>query len=164
MSVSPTDEVFATDCEHRRVHVFAANGTLLRTWQLPPNPAGTYPDIYGIAVAKEGELVIADRSSQCLLVVRPDGEVLRTLGSNGAGAGQLLFPRGLAVTPSGSEVVVTEAGNHRVQVFRLSDGAFLRMWGTLGSNPGQFMYPCGVHIGPNGEVACFIEKENTQRA
>ncbi len=156
MSVSPTDEVFATDCENRRVHVLAANGTLLHTWQLPPNPVGSYPEIYGIAVAKEGELVVGDRSNHCLLVVRPDGEVLRTWGLEGAG--QLSFPRDLAVTNDG-EVVVTEDGNHRVQVFRLSDGAFLRRWGTKGSNPGQFLYPRGVHIDSNGEVACLIEKK-----
>ncbi len=39
--------------------------------------------------------------------------------------------------------MVTEWGNHRVQVFA-ANGAFVRKWGSLGSGHGQFARPRGV--------------------
>ena len=45
-----------------------------------------------------------------------DGTFVRQWGSEGAGPGQFSRPAGVAVV--GDEVIVGDAGNHRVQVFK----------------------------------------------
>lgn len=39
--------------------------------------------------------------------------------------------------------IVTDSGNHRIQVFN-SSGQFLFKFGSKGSSVGQFNYPCGI--------------------
>jgi DNA-binding beta-propeller fold protein YncE len=46
---------------------------------------------------------------------------------------------GIAVS-RGGHLFVTDAYNHRVQVFT-REGQFIRMWGSKGKGPGQFMHP-----------------------
>jgi DNA-binding beta-propeller fold protein YncE len=46
-----------------------------------------------------------------------DGACLRTIGSRGSGNGQFESPRDVAVDLSG-RIIVTDAGNNRVQIFK----------------------------------------------
>lgn len=95
----------------------------------------------------------------------------QVIGSGvGTAAGQLSFPRNMAVAADGT-VYVADSGNHRIQVFA-PDGTFLRAWGSScelyteglpgcidpdGDGPlqvgdGQMREPWGIAIGPNGNV------------
>jgi len=71
-------------------------------------------------------------------------------GTWGSGPGQLDIPGAIA-TDSDGNVLVTEVGNDRVQVFD-ADGQSLRTWGTNGSDNGQFTDPGGVAVGRSGYV------------
>ena len=74
----------------------------------------------------------------------------RRWGSEGAGPGQFRYPQGLAVS-SGGDIVVCDADNTRVQVFR-ADGTFVREWGTYGTAPGQFQDPHSASVSSADEV------------
>ncbi len=52
-----------------------------------------------------------------------------SVGMPGTAAGQLNFPRAVAVDAEG-RIYVADSGNNRVQVFN-ADGTFLRQWGSL---------------------------------
>lgn len=54
-----------------------------------------------------------------ILVLQPDGSPARTIGSRGAGRGQLLFPRGLVI--KGESLFVADSDNKRISVFKKSD-------------------------------------------
>ena len=65
-------------------------------------------------------------------------------GKQGSGEGMFKFPYGVAVS-DGDEIVVTDALNHRIQVFD-SNGTFLRSFGHKGENAGEFKNPSGIAI------------------
>ncbi len=56
--------------------------------------------------------------------------------------GQLSGPVG--VCADDDVVVVSEAGAHRITVFKRSDGALLRRFGSKGSGDGQLFWPYGL--------------------
>ena len=77
---------------------------------------------------------------------------VRTIGSEGAGAGQFLNPSGVAFDAAG-HIVDVEYDNHRVQVLRYSNGAHVRTIGSQGSVKGQFYNPCGgIAIDSDGRI------------
>ncbi len=78
------------------------------------------------------------------------GEWLHTVGSKGDQPGQFQYPRGLALTPDESFLLVVDGGNRRVAVLRATDGTWVRQ---LTGPPGTLPYPFGVAVVPStGEV------------
>jgi len=85
---------------------------------------------------------------------------LGVAGQPGSQAGQLNFPRAVAVDTSGN-IYVADSGNDRVVVFA-SDGTFIRSWGSTckldtgegcaGEGRGQFNEPWGIAVGADGSV------------
>jgi DNA-binding beta-propeller fold protein YncE len=69
-----------------------------------------------------------------------DGSVRAQFGSKGSGSGQLKWPRGLRLLADGSGLVVSDEGNHRLCVFRLS-GEFVA---AVGSRDQGLFCPCDV--------------------
>ena len=67
-----------------------------------------------------------------------------SFGQRGSSAGVLKEPWGVAVNER-DEIVVTDNGNNRVQVFS-SDGTYLRSFGRKGNKQGEFNYPRGITI------------------
>ncbi|MEP7199784.1 MAG: flippase activity-associated protein Agl23 [Chloroflexota bacterium] len=74
----------------------------------------------------------------------------QVVGLRGNGDGQLLAPKGLAVSNDGS-VYVADSGNHRIQKFD-ANGKQTLTFGTQGSNDGQFQEPWAVAVAPNGTI------------
>jgi tripartite motif-containing protein 71 len=58
------------------------------------------------------------------------------------GVGQLVAPAGICADDA--IVVVSEAGAHRISVFKRCDGARLRRFGSRGSGDGQLDFPLGL--------------------
>jgi 3-phytase len=88
-----------------------------------------------LATAKETDVVVvADAAS---------GAVLRRFGGEGAGAGQLDRPNGIAVVDD--LLFVVERDNRRVQLFRLPDLAPLGVYGA-----GDLRRPYGIAVVPVG--------------
>ena len=71
------------------------------------------------------QLLVSDSNKHRLAVFSPDGQLLRTIGRQGAGTGSFDDPRGLSLDPDGKAVYVVECGNNRVQKIRVADGASL---------------------------------------
>lgn len=61
---------------------------------------------------------------------------------------------GLAVSPDGSAIVVSNEESNTISVFRLPDGAFQNEFGGAGSAPGQFNRPRKICFSPvrNGNI------------
>jgi hypothetical protein len=76
---------------------------------------------------------------------------LRVFGSAGAGNGQFNTPTCCALDDEGN-LVVSDYGNHRIQVLRYSDGAHLRTIGSRGAGNGQFSSPVGIAFDGAGHI------------
>lgn len=103
----------------------------------------------GIA-ASEGLLYIADTDNNRVLVVTPDGEVVRSIGDE-----ILLQPWGVDVGADGL-VYVADTWNHQVKVFT-QEGELRHAWGHHGVLPGDTSLdalwgPRDIAVGPEGLV------------
>jgi DNA-binding beta-propeller fold protein YncE len=76
---------------------------------------------------------------------------VRVIGSLGAGNGRFYLPHGVASDGEGN-LVVSDHGNHRIQVFRYIDGAHLRTIGSEGAGDGQFNFPWGIAFDGAGHI------------
>ena len=66
---------------------------------------------------------------------------MRAVGSEGTGVGQFIHPRGLALSPDETRLLVADYGNARVVVADATDGRWVR---TLQGPAGTLMDPSGV--------------------
>lgn len=84
-----------------------------------------------LAVDAAGRLYVADHTRVSVFDVSrgPDVRFLRAFGAPGAGSGQLLDARGLAVSRAGDELYVADWRNARINVFSPA-GTFLRAFGA----------------------------------
>jgi hypothetical protein len=114
------------------------------------NPSGA------LAIGRDGNLYVPD-AKQRIVVISPEGKVLRAWGSKGSGPGQFHFVSfdptdasqtnaGIAIGPHG-DVYVVDSGNSRVEVFSRT-GAFIRQFG----DDKQFTEPGDVAVDPSGNT------------
>jgi outer membrane protein assembly factor BamB len=121
----------------------------------------------GAAMSESGDIYVSD-TSQHVTRISPDGSVVGRWGGPGSGEGQFDFgtfeggtnARGaIAIGPDGF-VYVSDADNHRVQVFT-AEGDFLRAFGGLGSAPGQFTIPFDLGVDDAGNV--YVTDDGAER-
>lgn len=89
----------------------------------------------GMAVDRSGNIYVADANNHRVVVLKPSGEQLRTIGSLGNGDGQLNEPSGVSVDADGN-VYVADTWNGRVVKFG-PDGAFIKSWGSGNTKFGE---------------------------
>ena len=90
----------------------------------------------GLAVDKQGNVYVPLELQHKLCVYSPQGKLLREIGKDGSGDGEINCPKDIALSSDGT-LDATDSGNHRVQQFSL-EGKFLAKWGEYGKEPGQF--------------------------
>ncbi|NNE04966.1 MAG: hypothetical protein HKN15_04485, partial [Xanthomonadales bacterium] len=79
-------------------------------------------------------------------------------GSSGTVPGQFNAPRGITVD-NGGQIVITESGNHRVQI--CTDTGTCIAWGSFGVESGQFDRPRGVGVNSEGRI--FVADRGNDR-
>ncbi|MDQ3938480.1 MAG: PQQ-binding-like beta-propeller repeat protein [Chloroflexota bacterium] len=114
----------------------------------------------GMDVGPDGHLYVVNAHRSEILVLAPDGSIVRRWGSPGSGDGEFNFRRepndpggdigGVGVGADGS-VYVADSGNRLIQQFD-ADGTFIRQWGRFGTGDGQFVDPIDLDVGPDGTV------------
>ncbi|XP_021699441.1 protein wech isoform X1 [Aedes aegypti] len=105
---------------------------------------------WGIAVDKDGHVLVADRRNNRVQVFYPDGTFKLKFGSKGTANGQFDLPAGIC-TDGQNRIIVVDKDNHRVQVFS-TNGLFLLKFGSYGKDCGQFQYPWDVAVNIKGEI------------
>jgi DNA-binding beta-propeller fold protein YncE len=100
--------VYVADRENKRIQVFDADGKFIRLID------GMTP--YGICLAPDGKLYIADGRASTVTRMTLAGGVELSWGAKGSGPGEFNMPHGIAVGSDGS-VYVAEINGERLQKF-----------------------------------------------
>ncbi len=133
----------------------------------PGAEAGQLNGPRGLAIAPNGDILVADSRNHRIQQFSPQGEFIRAWGSfSGADSlqaapGTFNEPWGVAVGPDGS-VYVSDTWNHRVQKFD-SQGQFITAWGVFGlsDTPGSLYGPRGITVDEQGRV--FVADTGNKR-
>ena len=107
--VGPDGRVYVGDRENYRVQIFDADGKFLEQWTHLGSP-------WGLALAGDDSIFIADGHNNRILQVGLDGRVTGQMSSGGKTPGKVDFAHHLAVDSKGN-VYVAEIKNWRVQKF-----------------------------------------------
>lgn len=116
LAAAPGGGFYAAFAGVSEVRRYAPNGEIMNVWSLP----GAAPDAgwpTGLAVATDGEILVADRHSGRILVLEPGGTSARSGSRRGREPGLLRFPSALVLLADG-RLAVADQGNGRVQIFR----------------------------------------------
>ena len=104
----------------------------------------------GVAVF-ENELFVCDFKGQNVKVLdRRNGQLLRTIGSPGQGAGQFVRPLGIDTDAQGN-VYVTDVLSCRMQKFD-RNGNLLTAFGIISANAGGFVRPKHIAVDHEGTI------------
>ena len=105
---------------------------------------GTLNQPWDVAVHK-GEVFVADSGNHRVAVFSRDGELIRTIGSQGTGPGQFNNPSGVAISPDG-ELYVSDHDNGRVQVLT-PQGVYIREFGNEQLHyPHKLLFSADKHV------------------
>jgi tripartite motif-containing protein 71 len=141
------DTVYVADTGNDRIQRFSLDGGHGAQIVAP----GQLANPRGIAV-RRSRLIVADDQHHRLVVYDTGGHLLRVVGSNGSGPGQLNFPYGVAADLAG-RVFVADDLNHRVVRFSSGpDYPYKARWGSYGTAAGQLAYPRGLAVDGQGNV------------
>ncbi len=153
IAVSPeTGDLYVSDAFNHRVQQFSASGAFIGTWGSEGSGNGQFDATYGIAVRKNGDIVVSDFGNYRVQLFA-EGTFLRQFGGFGTNPGQFSgWPTAVAIAPN-DDVYVTAIGNDdHVYRFALATNTFISRFGGTGSGIGQLKRPSGVAIAANGDV------------
>ena len=157
VALGPNGLLYVVDSTNNKVLAFRPDGTVAFQWGSKGSGDGQFNEPWGIAVAPNGDVYVADTWNHRIQEFDANGRFLAKWGSFADAKGQLgvqaggfYGPRGVAVAPNGN-VLVTDTGNKRVQVFD-SKGRFVSMFGGDGTDPGKFKEPVGIAIDSAGNI------------
>ena len=124
----------------------------------------------GLAVDPVNSNVVALDAADRVLIFNSAGVFQSTFGSPGIGPGQFSFSLvngfpgagGVAIDPLTENILVTDWGNTRVQIFS-STGVYLGQFGTQGAGNGQFGFgPVGIAVDPETRNIVVMDRGNSR--
>jgi hypothetical protein len=139
LTVGRDNELLVLDTAGRLL-VYSEKGVLARQWRMPESEAGN-PE--GVCVLRDGRIAVADTHYSRILFFDQNGKLLGTLGREGKGPGEFLYPVALTQDDEENLYVAEYGSNDRVQKFT-REGELVLSFGSFGTEPGQFQRPSGL--------------------
>jgi ABC-type Fe3+ transport system permease subunit/DNA-binding beta-propeller fold protein YncE len=142
VAVDTQDNLYVVDMTGR-VQKFSPAGQYLLSWQMPQTDKGKPK---GMVHDNDGNIIVVEPHYNRLNYHRPDGTLVYQWGKQGTNAGDLAFPRSVAVNSAG-ETYISEYGlAERIQRFSSRGTNLLTVIGSEGEGPGQFRRAEGIGI------------------
>jgi DNA-binding beta-propeller fold protein YncE len=158
IAVAPDGSIYIADTGNHRIQHLSLDGETLHVWgTLSPTsdgtaPGGSFNEPWGIAIAPDGYVLVADTWNHRIQKFSPDGTFVTAWGEFGLPdtINGYYGPRDVVVDPLG-RVYVTDTGNKRVSVHD-SDGTFLFQVGSGGYLAGELDEPVGFDLNSEGNL------------
>lgn len=149
--------LYVSDVTLNKITAFDLNGTELFSFGGSGTSEGLFNKPVGIAIASNGDIIIADAFNARIQVFNASGKFLRMFGKRGDGIGNFQLIKSVAVDPE-DNIYVVDARSHVVNVFNQS-GDLLTVFGSFYSvatsgkqAPGGFAMPVGIDIDSRGRI------------
>ncbi len=140
------DRVYCSDEWTNTISVFDTGGKFLSKFGKTGSGDGELLRPAGLAVEKNGNMIVADSGNNRLQVFSPDGKFVAKCGGPGKGPGQFDQPWGVTLDKDGN-IWVADWNNHRVQKLS-SQGKSLMSIGSFGKSEKPEGSLCGDIFGP----------------
>lgn len=158
VAVAPDGSIYVADTDNHRIQHLSPEGNVLQVWgsfgdlASGTAPEGTFNQPWGIAVAPDGSVYVADTWNHRIQKFTQEGGFILMWGYFGqAETPEAMWgPRDVAVDRDGN-VYVTDTGNKRVIIFD-GDGNYLAQFGEAGMLEGQLDEPVGIAVDDSGLV------------
>jgi sugar lactone lactonase YvrE len=131
-----------------RIQAFDLDGHHLGvTWSTPDYRKGR-PS--GLALDREGNLIVCDSHYHCLRFYTPEGKQFRLIDPGaGSAPGKLGYVSDVVQDDDGFFYIAEFGEVQRISKFD-TDGKFVTCWGSEGMEPGQFGRARALALGPDG--------------
>jgi sugar lactone lactonase YvrE len=147
IAIDAKDQIYLVDWT-ARIQAFDRDGKFLDISWTTPDYRNGRPS--GLAMGRDGNLLVCDSHYNCLRVYTPEGTLERTIGGEGGTKpGQLSYVSDVVQDGDGFYYVSEFGENQRISKFDES-GTFVKCWGSPGSEPGQFARIRAMALGPDG--------------
>jgi uncharacterized protein (TIGR03663 family) len=158
VAVAPNGEIYVADTKNHRLQRFSPSGVLISSWGTFADvaegdaPGGTFNEPWGIAIAPDGSVYVADTWNHRIQRFSSEGEFIEMFGYFGQAEAPDAFwgPRDVVVDPEG-RVFITDTGNKRVVIFAES-GEYISEFGGFGLDLGQLDEPVGLALDASGRL------------
>lgn len=157
LSFDRQGNLLVADTHYYRVLVYTPQGKLLEDQTLGGQNGqgpGQFNFVTDCIQDAQGNYYVSEYG-ECDRIQKfsPERKFLLQWGSHGDQPGQFSRPQSLAMDAQGL-IWVTDACNHRVQVFDASgtEAKLVRVWGRHGDQPGELSYPYGLQLDSQGNV------------
>ncbi|MCB0129914.1 MAG: NHL repeat-containing protein, partial [Caldilineaceae bacterium] len=133
VAVDQTGTLYVADTWNGRIQTFDSNGEFKGKWGFFNTTNGELGDANalfgprGIAVDRDGNVLVADTGNKRILHYTPDGQLITQIGGGGVIAGHFEEPTDVAVDPTDGSIFVADAWNRRIQKFA-PDLTFMAEW------------------------------------
>lgn len=137
----------------RRVHIYTASGTLLRSFGPQGTSAAYNLSVPGdVTVDSTDRIIVSDMELDKIVIYDENGALINSFGKYGIDEGQFYEPDGVAVNAK-NDIIVADTMNHRIQIFT-SAGDVSQVMGTNDPNATNnlFEHPHGVVVDLTGRL------------
>ena len=112
------NRLLVTDCGNSRIQAVTLDGKPL----LQFGTQGSIPLCnhfpYCITTDQDGFLLVTETRSRCVLILTPQGKLIKRLGANREGLGLFRTPHAVCIDSQG-QILVTDASSHSMHIFKL---------------------------------------------
>jgi uncharacterized protein (TIGR03663 family) len=151
MAIAADGSIYIADTMNHRIQHVSADGEVLNVWgqfgslDQGNAPGGTFNEPWGVGVAPDGSVYVADTWNHRIQHFTAEGEFVDMFGSFGQADTPTAFwgPRDVAVDSNG-RIFVSDTGNKRIVVF--DELGAVGEFGGFGLESGYFDEPVGITI------------------
>ncbi|MFC1602534.1 SMP-30/gluconolactonase/LRE family protein [Pseudomonadota bacterium] len=137
--------MYVTDAKLRGLVVFDLEKE--KVFMLQTDAMGGLASPVEVRVDSKDRIYVTDSFGGKLMVYKPNGETLRTMG----GADGMKRPTGLALDEAHNRIYVSDVVSHQIMVYDF-EGNFIKRFAERGSDPGYLNFPNNVAVDKEGNV------------